>query len=643
MCYAPLPVELAAQHLGLSPALISLLSRLPTGLAVVSSDDTLCYLNEHLGRLLEVSPTSLVGKPLTSLLLPSVWGGTDPLQVEGESLELRARHASQEPFWVRVESQRIPAEFVSAAGLRLLSVTPVLAPATARRGDVIEQLVQDVFALSPIGMVLASPRGLFLQVNHSLASMIGYEPGELIGKSFQSITHPDDIAKDEALYHAVLRGERTGFALLKRYLHRLGHVVPVHLAVSTIKDHDQTLRYFVGIVDSVAERDARQSLRQREEARLYQTQRFESLGHFAGAVAHEFNNILSVIVANADLAQGDAKVESEQADAIEQIRLAAQQASELTGQMLAYAGSPTGAEARVDLVTVVREMSRLLRAVVPRNCELAFELDPGPVEVEVDPARLRQVVMNLVMNAKAALASMPGKIRVAVGRRAVDARYLEGCLMGERLRPGPFALLTVEDNGPGIAPAVAERMFEPYFSTQANSRGLGLPTVLGVARSHRGAIRWSSHVGEGARFGVLFPLNEAGREGEGVARDAPVVLVVDDEPGVLKVVSRLLERDGLTATAARNGREALGLLRDGLRPDAMICDIMMPELDGIEFVREARAQGLKVPVIFLSGFSSRPLDEALRQLEPCLFLPKPDGLRELTRRLRGLLDGAPSL
>lgn len=393
------------------------------------------------------------------------------------------------------------------------------------------------------------------------------------------------------------------------------------------------------------------SERKRSEAALRQAQKLESLGVLAGGVAHDLNNLLTVINSHLALARAalsDARGASEHLELVER---GVARATDLSQQMLAYSGHTSLLVEPVDLDRVVEEMVALLSAALTRGGRLVREPAATPVVVEANRTELQQVVMNLVTNA--AEASPPGA-PVVVRTRAVelDEEALARDWVGQGLAPGPYCLLQVDDRGAGMSEEVVARMLDPFFSTKGPGRGLGLSAAMGIVRSRRGGLHVRSRVGAGTTFSVVFPASarapaplrpRAGPPPQ--ARGEGTVLLVDDEPNVRHSVAALLQLIGFTTLEAADGQSARDLFR--LHPGQIrwvLMDLTMPGLDGHETFLALRALDPQVRVILSSGWAQSEVADRFHADPPLAFLRKPFRLDELLELLDGLglLSAAPA-
>ncbi|MGH2633227.1 MAG: PAS domain S-box protein, partial [Tepidiformaceae bacterium] len=277
--------------------------------------------------------------------------------------------------------------------------------------------------------------------------------------------------------------------------------------------------------------------RKRSEEALRQAQKLESLGVLAGGIAHDFNNLLVGIIGNAGLALTEISPSSPARETIQDIEHAGRRAADLARQMLAYSGKGRFVVHQVAIADLVEEMTHLLRVSLGKRVTLSYQFAPDLPWVEADATQLRQVIMNLVVNASDAIGDADGVITLSTGRLIVDANYLAEAYMSPDLPPGPYIYLDVEDTGCGMDAETAARIFDPFFTTKFTGRGLGLAAVLGIVRGHHGALKVTSEPGCGSTFRLLLPAADAPAadvsEGTTVAsawRGSGVVLVVDDEP-----------------------------------------------------------------------------------------------------------------
>ncbi|HEY3353721.1 MAG TPA: ATP-binding protein, partial [Polyangia bacterium] len=373
-------------------------------------------------------------------------------------------------------------------------------------------------------------------LNRRALELLGLTAADLrAGVNLLDLIVPEDRHQAIARGRAVKAGERDLGSHEYRLVRRNGDPLPV-ISYPTPVVREGTACRVTGVVIDLTEQKQAEAERQRLEAKMQQAQKLESLGLLAGGIAHDFNNLLVSILGNAELALLDLGGKSTAHRRLERIKRAAQRASELANQMLAYSGRGQVTVESVDLGAVVADMAGLLEAAVAQRGALRLEVARALPPVQVDVTQLRQIVMNLILNAAEALDGEAGRIEVRTGSVHEDRESLAAaCCCADDLGPGEFVFLEVADTGHGMDAETRARVFDPFFTTKFAGRGLGLAVVLGIVRRHRGAIQVTSAPGRGTTFRVLLPVAAgAGRAPAEAAappawRGRGAVLVIDDE------------------------------------------------------------------------------------------------------------------
>ncbi len=376
------------------------------------------------------------------------------------------------------------------------------------------------------------------------------------------------------------------------------------------------------------------------EDKLRHTQKLESLGLLAGGIAHDFNNLLVTILGNASLARTMPECDPKIVELLDQVESGARRAAELTKQMLDYAGRGRFSVERVSLPDLVRDMVQLLKAMIPKHVELHCHFREGLPSVEADPEQVRQVVMNLITNAAEAIGERPGKVVIKLSERYVSDQELEHYLR-EGAPAATYLCLEVEDDGDGMGQETLSRIFDPFFTTKFKGRGLGLAAVLGIVRTHRGAIRVESRQDAGTRAIVLWP--ERSRATSSTALASPghgTILVVDDDDGVRAVAERGLTQRGYRVLTASNGADGLRLLaRHRGEISLALVDVTMPGMSGFDLLKELRAQGGVTPVLLSSGYDVDP--SRVEAAGSSGILAKPYDVSELLAAVSRILGAPP--
>jgi PAS domain S-box-containing protein len=384
--------------------------------------------------------------------------------------------------------------------------------------------------------------------------------------------------------------------------------------------------------------------RRKLEMQVQQAQKLESLGVLAGGIAHDFNNLLTAILGHANLASAGLPPESPARDNLRAVEKTSLRAAELCRQMLAYAGMGRFVLAPLNLSRVVQDLTPLLQVSISKKALLSCQFAENLPAVEIDPAQMRQVVLNLVINASEAIGDKEGIITISTGIVNCDEAYLRESHVLETLPPGTYVYLEVADTGCGMDDETKARIFDPFFTTKFAGRGLGLAAVLGIVRGQKGAIRVDSMPGKGATFRVLLPASKGAaehtepRESAVPWRGSGTILLVDDEDPVREVAQIILERLGFRVLAATDGREAVKLFRNHSKEIVcVLLDLTMPHMDGEEAYRELRKIRDDVRVILASGYNEQEITRRFDGKGLAGFIAKPFQVAALREKLREVL------
>jgi PAS domain S-box-containing protein len=487
--------------------------------------------------------------------------------------------------------------------------------------------------------------GVIRYESPSCYRVLGYEPGAMLEQKAFDLVHPEDLELLKGAFGEVIRRTNPGIPTEFRFRRADGRYVFLEAVATNLLDNP-VIQGIVVTSRDIGERKRAEEERRELETQMRQTQHLESLGILAGGIAHDFNNLLTGILGNASLALADLPARSAALESVALIENAALKAAELTKQMLAYSGRGQFVVQAVDLSQVVEEMAQLLGSSISKKSALEYRFAPKLPPIEADVAQLRQVVMNLILNASEAIGDSPGVIDLSTGVEEVGpGERFENHLGGDPA-PGRYVFLTVADTGSGMTPEVRARIFEPFFTTKFTGRGLGLAAVLGIVRGHRGAIRVESEVGRGTTIQVLFPAS--GRELEATRVAGPrravwqgrgTVLLVDDEPVVRTFARRVLERAGLEVLSARDGEEGIEVFRArAAEIDVVLLDLTMPRKGGEEVLRELRAVRADVKVILASGYTEHEVSQRFAEVLLSGVIQKPFSVEKLLEAVRRALS-----
>lgn len=410
--------------------------------------------------------------------------------------------------------------------------------------------------------------------------------------------------------------------------------------------NESIISIFANRAGAELERLRAEEERRRIEQQLQQSQKLESLGVLAGGIAHDFNNLLVAILGNADLALDELPRHSPARECLKEIGTASKRAAELCRQMLAYSGKGQFVIETIPLNELVEEMVHLLRVSISKKCNLKLDFGDSLARIEGDATQIRQVIMNLITNASEAIGEETGVISLTTGHRYCDEAYLRDARVGTACTPGDYVYLEVVDTGAGMDEPTMNKLFDPFFTTKFMGRGLGMAAVMGIVRGHRAALMLASTEGRGTVFTLLFPaaVESRGESHEGAKaldgwRGSGRVLVVDDEPPVLAVATRMLKRAGFDVITAENGRVALDVFATSDVPVCcVILDLSMPEMDGVETLRALREMNADIPAIYSSGYSEQDAMDRPDGISADGFVQKPYESHDLIAQVRAALD-----
>lgn len=501
-----------------------------------------------------------------------------------------------------------------------------------------QQQLATVLAHTPVVLFSLDAKGTYTLCEGAGLGALGRRPGEAVGQSaFDLYAARPDIIAD---FKRGLAGET--FTSQREYN---GAVFELH--GTPLREADGRVGGVLGIALDVTVRATAAREREKMERKLLEVQKLESLGVLAGGIAHDFNNLLTSILGNTSLVRLALGETSPVLGNVGQIEQASQTAAGLCQQLLAYAGRGPVATQPADLSTLVRDTTDLLRVSVGNQARLQFNLAPVLPAIHADPAQIRQVLLNLVLNAAESIGRRDGVIEVSTRRQALAAALPDAARPDQELPAGDYVCLEVTDNGPGFDPPAQARVFDPFFSTKGTGRGLGLAAALGIMRSHQGALRLTSQPGQGARFTLFFPAQAPTPPATAEKPRGPAertwrgnghVLVVDDEDAVRATAAQMIAYFGFEVKQAGSGPQALDLVRTSPNPfDLVLLDLTMPGMDGYATFTALRELRPGLRIVVFSGYSAQDARARFAGQNLNGFLQKPFGagaLREILSQVR---------
>jgi two-component system, cell cycle sensor histidine kinase and response regulator CckA len=477
---------------------------------------------------------------------------------------------------------------------------------------------------------------------------LGYTPEELLKESirFTSMVHPDDL---ERIAHEVQTYTANGidrFQQEYRIVTKDGQIRWLDDRTMVERDDTGRVTHYQGIVVDITDQKLAEQEREKLQSQLNHAQRMESIGRLAGGVAHDFNNMLSVILGYATMMKSKLSGTDPLMQYLQEIEYAAVRSRDLTSQLLAFSRKQVIDPKVANLNNLIKNMQNALTRMIGEDVELRVISAEGLWNIKIDPMQVDQIIMNLVVNARDAMPS-GGSLTIETSNAQLDEAY---CSQHAGSRPGSFVLLTVSDNGCGMSKEVLSHVFEPFFTTKefGKGTGLGLATVYGIVRQNNGFISVYSEAGQGTTFKIYLP--RAVEETALAAMPSPVaaaapagagtILLVEDDAMVRELALLLLKTLGYSVLVANSPAHALSLCeRQELAIDLLVTDVVMPGMNGKELLRRVSAIRPGIKVLFMSGYTANViahhgvLDEGIK------FIQKPFSIDDLAQKVQDAIRG----
>ena len=613
---------------------VTILESITDGFIAVDRDFHFTYVNREAERMLGHDRDALSGRSYWEVF--PFMTGTEverfyrQVMESGTAGDLQYRHEGQgagSGKWLAVKAYPAEDGGVSVY-LRDITEEKAINDERIRLATAIEQAAEAIF--------ITDTRWIVEYVNPAFERMTGYSRSEIVGQHIRLLK--SDV-HDRDFYRQIRETLQAGKVWSGQIVSRKkdGTVFYTEATDSPVRDGSGIIINFVGVSRDI-------TVEMRLERELRQSQKMEAIGTLAGGIAHDFNNILAIILGFTEIAIMKLPGPGPVQDNLRRVRDAANRATDLVRQILAFSRKAEHEKFPIDFAVFVKEAMRLMRPLLPSTIEIVSHVAASerPMTVSMDLTEMHQVVMNLCTNAAHAMGPKGGVLGIEVSEFTADAalaaRHLD-------LQPGGYICMSVSDTGSGIAPELLERIFDPYFTTKevGVGTGLGLSVVRGIVKGHGGAINVYSESGHGTTFRIFLP-RMAGGEAES-APEAEIfppgserILFIDDEETLAQLGAEMLEPSGYKVTVMTGSLEALTAFREGPEDfDLIITDMTMPHLTGRDLAAEIKAIRPDIPVILCTGFSELINERSARNSGVDEFIMKPYTVIDLLRKIQRVL------
>ena len=489
---------------------------------------------------------------------------------------------------------------------------------------------------SPVSIVITDVEGRIEFVNTQFTQITGYTFSEAIGQNPRILKSGDTPAEE---YSRLWKTIGSGGVWRGEFHNRKkdGELFWENATIAPVRDTDNIITHYVAVKEDITER-------KRLEEQFRQTQKMEAVGQLAGGVAHDFNNMLGVIIGHAEMALEKADLDDSLREDLEEIIAAGRRSTEITRQLLAFARKQTIMPKILDLNKTVEEMLKMLRRLIGEDIDLVWLPRSNLWPVKLDPSQIDQILANLCVNARDAIAGV-GKVTIETQKVVFDEAY---CTEHEGFSPGEYVMLAVSDNGIGMDKRTMDKIFEPFFTTKGLGRGtgLGLGTVYGIVKQNAGFINVYSEPEHGSTFKIYLPRHSG--KAEPIREESPVappprgyetILLVEDEPAILRMVKLMLEKFGYTVLASSTPREAMHIASENAGDiNLLITDMVMPEMTGRDLARNLISLYPELKYLFMSGYTGNAIAVQGVLEEDANFIQKPFSKQELAAKVREALD-----
>ena len=488
--------------------------------------------------------------------------------------------------------------------------------------------------------------GFLTYINRTAERIFGISPLEYLEKSAFDFIHPADQEKTKNWFEDCVNNHINQSSFENRQINQVTKET-FHLlwTCNFIYDDKGQLLMVNSVAHDITEKKRAEEVKSKLEAQLEQAKKMESIGQLAGGVAHDFNNMLAVILGHTELAMDELDSTHPLFSNLEEISKAANRSAEITRQLLAFARKQDVAPKVIDLNEIVEMMLKMLRRLIGEDIDLAWVPRTGICQIKIDPVQIDQILANLCVNARDAIGGV-GKITIQTGRNTFDQEY---CSSHTDIVPGKYVMLAVSDNGKGMDNETLSHIFEPFFTTKnvGEGTGLGLATVYGIVKQNEGFIKIYSEPGQGTTFKIYLPRHAETPEQSNkkleysTSGGKEIILVVEDEVMIKEMTSKMLARMGYNVLKASSPAEAISLTENlPGKIDLLLTDVIMPGMNGANLAEQLLTRQPEMKCLFMSGYTAQVIFKQGILNEKEHFIQKPFSINKLATEVRTALGPA---
>ena len=612
------------------------------GIWAVDADFRTTYVNQRMADMLGCTPPEILGRSVEDFFFAEDLDDHRAMVAarqkrQGDySYERRFRRKDGSILWTLISATPLYNERREHTG----SFAMFTDITERKRTEDFLRMMVEMLDDAPNSITIHDTQGQFLYANRKTFELHGCSAEAFMAINLRDLDVPESGARIAERLREI---EETGQACFEvGHFRQDGSVIPLEVTAKKVNWNGKPA--VLSIATDIADRRRAEAERDKLQAQLLQAQKMESVGRLAGGVAHDFNNMLGVILGYTELALEQVAPGQPMFENLREIHQAAQRSADLTRQLLAFARRQTASPKVLDLNDTVEGMLQMLRRLIGEDIDLRWLPGAKIWPVKIDPSQVDQILANLCLNARDAIGGA-GRMEIQTGTSVFDAAY---CEAHPDFSPGEYVALTVRDDGSGMDAETIELLFEPFFTTKGigHGTGLGLPTVYGIVKQNNGFIHVESQPGRGATFCIYLPRHKTAPAEQQAAQDrsdpaaggSETILLVEDEPAILSVGQMMLEKLGYRVLAADRPEEALRLARthEGTI-DLLITDVVMPGMNGSDLAAQLHALHPDLRVLFMSGYTADVIARQGVLEDGACFVQKPFSLQELAAGVREVL------